>query len=149
MQREFFLQMHDAQDFVEGGFAFEGAKDAVHEHGDHAVLDGFFFEFEIEGAAHNEILDLFVKFQDFGYDEALLVAGTAAFFASAGNPVFAWNRRNNNAGLFIEQFQNLFDRFTELALERSFFLAIAETANEALGHIGAAGVHDIVGAHAH
>ena len=34
--------MHDAEDFFEGGFAVEGAQDAVHEHGGGAVFARIF-----------------------------------------------------------------------------------------------------------
>ena len=141
--------MHHAEDFFEGGFAVEGAQDAVHEHGDIAVFDGGFFELEIEGARHNEFLNVFVDFQDFAQDEAFFVSGAATLLAPSRDPVFVWNCGNGDAGALIEEFQNIFNGLAELAVEGRLFLAVAEAADEALRHIGAAGVHDIVGANTH
>ena len=141
--------MHHAEDFFERSFAVEGAQDAVHEHGDIAVFDRFFFELEIEGARHNEFLNFFVEFQHFAQDEAFFVSGAVTLFAAAGNPMLARNTWNRDAGFFIEETQNFLHSFFQFAVKRRFFLAVAEFAHEALRHIGAARVYDVVGAHAH
>ena len=128
--------MHDSEDFIEGGFTIYGAEDAVHQHCDHSSFHGFFFEFEIEGARHNEFLNFFVDFQDFAQDKSLFVAGAATLLAPSRDPVFIWNCGNGDAGALIEEFQNIFNRLAELTFEGRFFLAVAEAADESLRHIG-------------
>ena len=141
--------MHDTEDFFEGSFAGEGAEGAVHEHGDHAVSYGGFFEFEIESAVHDEMLDIFVELEHLTQDETFFVSGVAALFASVCCPHIVRDVWNSDAGFLSEQSEDFCDGFAESAVEWRALFAIAEFTDEALCHIGATGIHNIVGAHAH
>lgn len=143
------LRTDDSEDFVEGGFALYGAKDSVHEHGNHAVLDGFFLEFEVEGAAYDALLDVFVYLEHFAQDEAFLVAGAVTERASCRNPPVAWNGRYGYSGAFGESTQNAFDNLPVSICDGGLFFACAEFSDEPLSHIGAARVYDIVRTDSH